>query len=541
MLFRLKHLLPLLVILPFSFIVLINSVNFPNGDDFDSLLDFTNRFFQTESKLDQFTLLFERHTQHFRTIDRALAIFSAYFLGGINFNLFFLAGIAGLMLLFSLLTSFNKNKSALFSFTLALLLFQPNYAEVTQWANTCIQGIWVYIFALVAFKLANTKSFLTLVNSCLAILVQGNGMLTIPIILMLKAARLKFDRKFILYLISLLAIFILFRFNQVFTTSGETNNHLLSKILFCLEMLGSSIGYLSPEISLYSGISIALIATCFLITVKEAEEPLVSFLSFLIASCFATAEFRYFHDPNSAFTTSRYTLVSILSVITILCLVHNRSSSHNLYSRLKYVLFLLAFTFNIKNYFYFYDQYTLRQEQLTDSQIRWQLFHTGLLYEPNLRATQILEQTSPTIFNPPPVSLDQVYSKQAEIQLRLDQPKSKIVLSIEHALCNEKHILIDGWAVLKGKNSASNKILLAVNEEYLFESKVRIRPDVNILVSKKAYPKTYQESGFFILINRQELPSSINSLTIFFQGEGNTWSQKSIDPKKLCLTSQASG
>lgn len=537
MLFRLKHLFPLLIILPFSFIVLTNSVNFPNGDDFDSLLDFTNRFFQTESKLDQFILLFERHTQHFRTFDRLLAISTASFFGGIDYNLFFIAGISGLIILFYLLTSLTSDKSVTFLLSCALLLFQPSYAEVTQWANNCIQVIWVYIFALLAFILADRRIILTLINSCSAILVQGNGMLTIPLILTIKVRQLKFDLKFLTYCFSFLGIFILLNFDQVLTTNSESHLNILPKIKYTLEMLGSSLGYLNRDISLYSGTIIAIISGYFFFSIKESEETLITFLGFLIASCLATAQFRYIQDPSSAYTTSRYTLVSILSIITILLIIHNRYSIHKSYYKFEYLLLFLALSFNVKNYIYFQDQYTLRKEQISDSQIRWQLFHTGLLYEPNLRATQILEQTSPSIYNPPPISLDQFYSKQTEMQLRLDQPKSKIVLSIEHALCNEKHILIDGWAVLKGKSSASNKILLAVNEEYLFESKVRIRPDVNILVSKKAYPKTYQESGFFVLINRQDLPSSINSLTIFFQGEGNTWSKRSIDPKRICLTS----
>lgn len=532
----LSRLLLCSIILCFSIFVLKSAVNFPNADDFDSILDFVNRFFQTPSALDRFYLLFERHTQHFRTIDRLIGIAQYLFMGEVNFYFYTILGLVGLVLLFYLFTTLIESGSKVLSLSIALLMFQPCYVEVTQWANNCIQVIWVNIFVLLAFKLARSNFALTLFNSCIALLIQANGIVTLPIILLIRARLRSLDRKFLFYLVSFFIILVVFNFQSLLSNSSNQKGlNLLPKALYTLEMLGSSIGYLDRTASLADGILFFTVFLYFLISIKKTEEPLVSFLSFLIFSCLATAQFRYTLDHKSAYTTSRYTFVSILALINILCLIHNRFSSSKIYRKFTYIIFSGALLFNFWSYCLYSDQYTLRQEQISDSMLRWQLFKKGLMYSPDLRAIQILESSEKMhTFVPKEINPELYVSKESTLDQTTESPKVHVMWSIDHALCNEQYILIDGWAVLKKYTSENQQVIVSINEENSYLSQVRTRPDVNILNNKRAYPKLYSKSGFFVLLDRQEFKSDLKSISLFYLNDKGDWSRKNIDPKVIC-------
>ena len=534
--------LTLTVGLFFSYTVLSHAINFPNADDFDSFLDFLNRFYSSTSQYDSLALLFERHTQHFRTIDRATALIAKVIFGQMNFILFNLIGLIGIFLTYHLLvsqsqvsTKYNKQIGLI----AALLVFQPIYLEATQWANTCIQFIWINVFAILALRYSRSNIIISILFCLLSLLVQGNGILVFPIIIAMRLANKEFNKQSMYFILAFLISLVAFRFDQVLSSNTSQTPDLLvfQKILYGFKMLGSSLGYYNENAALYSGLFLTCSALFFWLTAKKSDDILIYFLIFLILSCLATAQFRMALDPESSYRTSRYTLVSILAVVSFILLASNRLKQKNYFSYLINSLLALSLLFNISEYFHGFDQYNLRYELLEDSNLRWSLFKKGLAYSPSLRAEQILNQSeSLGVFNPKSPDINKFLSHAPKNPPIFSGDKSKITWGIDHRFCNNDYFLIDGWAALKNTNSKTQNIYLEAGQNKFFLSQKRSRPDVSILLTKKRYSSKYNTSGFLILVKREELSPQDNKLTLFFTSESGPWGTRTIDLSKICAS-----
>lgn len=556
---NIARLLPLVPFSIFSFYVLSNFQNFPNGDDFDSFLDFLNRFVTSESWFQSLALLFERHSQHFRTPDRLTALLLYALTGSMNFYFFSFLGLAGLVLTFYLIIYYKRDSSLAITPLLAsLLFFQPSYVEATQWANTCIQFIWINVFVLMSFISYRKRPLLTLLFSVLAILTQGNGICVLPSIILMMVYRREFNKTLFFYVFTCIATLVLFNVRSLEATANKLD--LVSEMYFAFEMLGSSLWFYKQPYALVTGGILSLISALFFIksganicrknqnTGKGhshsentlEKDYLVLFLVFLVASCFATAHFRIHLDPKSSYTTSRYTLLSVLSIITILRLSADYFSIKSAFKNIKlvtvflYAVFLVApaMLFNLHSYKIFKDQYYLRRDIIQDSMTRWHIFKQGLLYSPELRAKQILEQSIQLgIFHPetPNSIISEPYTHTIS---KSDDKKIQAIWSIEHSLCNEEFLLIDGWVVEKKSNAEFQDIILTYGEQS-FHGKSRFRPDVNLLLAKSPLKVTSRESGFFFLVPRHEMKEeSVVTITVFNQND--RWSQRNIALDVIC-------
>ncbi len=521
-------LLPFIPVFIFSFYVLSNFQNFPNADDFDSLLDFLNRFVLGESTYDSLALLFERHTQHFRTPDRIFALFTYLLTGGLNFYFFSFLGLSGLCITFFLLARSTKKPSyPLLPLVLALIFFQPTYVEATQWANNCVQFIWINVFALLSFIYFRKNPFLTLLFSVCAILTQGNGICILPSIILFLIYKREFNKTLFFYLVSLVVILLAFNFSSL-TSSGNKLN-ITSEFIYALEMLGSSIGYYSKQVSFITGSIIAILSAFLVLKVKREEEYLILFLLFLCGSCLATAHFRLSLDPKSSYTTSRYTLMSVLAIVSILKLSEKFFVKKPFLSTF---LLIPAFLFSVQSYKLLTDQYYLRKELIQDSMIRWHLFKKGLLYKPELRAEQILEHSIQLkTFTPkePEVSTSEV----SQVLIPEESADSiQGIWSIEHKLCSDDYLLIDGWVTSKHSNAEFQNMYLEY-AKIRYKGEQRHRPDVNLLLAKSPHKVRSRKSGFFFLIPRNGDTNHDFAKIVVVNNTGN-WSQRKIPLEEIC-------
>ena len=545
--------------------VLRYAVDFPNADDFDSLLDFLNRFYQSDVTFDRFALLLERHTQHFRTLDRLLALLGTLIIGHFSVLAFIISGIIGLLFLYALLilpqstqshdrqhVPEKKTVSALFALSIALLFFQPSYVEVTQWANNSIQVIWINVWALLALRCARNSFWKTILYSTLALLTQGNGLLVLPVVsgfLVIEgaAARTLSYRYFLAFVTGL----ALFRYDKVFAQDGSHPGlHLIAKLRYAIEMLGSAFAFNSAQLAFCIGLLILFGLSFVLLSGHIRKDPLAGFSVFLVLSCLSTAHFRYDLDPQSSFTTGRYTLVSVLAFICLASLLRQRVGERFNIARYDMAAMAVGIVFFVLSYWASYDAYFLRYQLLNDSRLRWHLFSDGLAYPVPLRAKQILSASEylgvftdtrrPHVSDYMATSLPSgtlaLNPEQADQSSQEHISKQQSVWSIEHMFCSSELLLVDGWTAFPELATNTVEVYLQVADGRLLEAKLRVRPDVTLHLTENMFSRRFHDTGFFLLVDRSDLLEiSSHELTLISRDmTSGAVSTKVVDLKSVC-------
>jgi len=188
-----------LIALPIAivyFILLTHIVNIPMADDYDALLNFSIHLRNAPKLSDKLHyFLSSQHGEYKLFLVHALLWLELHLLGHIDLKLLSVIGNSFILLLgillWQMLLPRHQGLATRMAFFVPVswLLFQLQYAQTLNFATAGIQNLAVLVFSLAAIYFlhcANRRAFLAAV-ACLvlAISASGNGLLLVPIGLMI--------------------------------------------------------------------------------------------------------------------------------------------------------------------------------------------------------------------------------------------------------------------------------------------------------------------------------------------------------------------
>ena len=173
-------------------ILLRKAINVPLLDDYEALLDFLNQIAELKSASARVSHFLATQFNEYKLLfGHAVAWLQLAFLGHIDFQVLCAIGIGFVLLLAILLwTMFlpdNENLARRMAFFIpvSFLLFQLGYSATLNWAMPSLQNLPVLVFSLGTIYLlvrGSRQAFCVgLIGLILAVGVSGNGLLVIPI------------------------------------------------------------------------------------------------------------------------------------------------------------------------------------------------------------------------------------------------------------------------------------------------------------------------------------------------------------------------
>lgn len=172
------------LILFFFSLIISNSVNIPNGDDFYCLLLFTQRFQDNPSLIDRLKLLFEQWVEHRIVYSRFTALLSYWLTSHVNFVTIIIIGnltLVGFTILFWKVIK-KTGASLFYLIPVVLTLFSPVTYEANLWAGASTVYMPVAFLGLLTIYLLvyplddNWGLILPIFTALLATYSFGNGM-----------------------------------------------------------------------------------------------------------------------------------------------------------------------------------------------------------------------------------------------------------------------------------------------------------------------------------------------------------------------------
>lgn len=482
-------------------LILINahSVNFPNADDFHTILLPLNKIVNSQTWNAALAAIFEPHTQHYQVLLRAAAYLSMLLQGAINFRMLIFLGS-----LWMLPWIFKERRDPTRLLIFSFILCQPLYSEPTLWATNAIPYLWVNSFALLAFS---SSAVLSSCFSIMAVLSWGNGIF-VPLTIICS----KF-RKSANWLGQLPAFglgLLLHLRNPATAGAHSTDIYAICKYFF--ELLGSAVGYYQQNIALAGGMLIALITLVILLKRYKANrelEPDSMTIIFLLLSLLSCAWFRS-DNPDSSFTTSRYTLQSALLIYLIVGALITAN-------RMKIALLILSAFFMLNSYFRYFGYYQLRQNVVEAAALRWQLFRTDAFCAGCAEYDRILAEAEQLgVFSPAP-RIFNIAQVQTAVSSALP---AQLENQNEYLLSNQQHIFASGYAFRRHIDNWSAKyfLLLKNGEQRLaYPCEIRQRLDVRLHLGQIS-DLTY--SGYQCLLSNPWPQGEFDMFLIASDGEG---------------------
>ncbi len=502
------------------------SVNFPNADDYTAILlpliEYTK-----SSSLSPF---FEPHTQHYQILLRLTAWLTTLVYGAVNFKLLIFLGSLFIVPLIFLLDRSEKTASPWRRCMISALLCQPVYVEATQWGTNAIPYLWVNVFALAAFILAEKQSAASFSVAVLAALFSalswGNGLLVLLCLFLLPESwsRLR---------LTVLSVITAAAFYLYFSNPALSSNHnLLSKLpallLYQLQTIGSAFGFLSYSFSLAVGILLMLCWIVFILRdyklggVSQLLTPLFLFELYLLGSAMLCAIFRLSEGGDSAYSTGRYTLVSILFCICIFLRLEK-------FAELRMALRVTALGWLVFAYATYYNGYILRQQLLTDSLLRWSCFRSGLAgmgWENTLDIHSQAESLG--LINIPGTMVCDANFKEPSAAAADGGVSTDAVIELEYFLQKNKLLHLAGYAFRPEDSRWSGKYELILKSDlnrFHVPLELRIRPDVSAHICRLSVNRSFKtveldRTGFSGFITLEEIPPGVYDLFIGIENGG---------------------
>lgn len=518
-------------------LVNIHSFNFPNADDFDVYLDFLNKFSASDGFFVRAGHLFKIHSQHYQVLDRTVALAAVQLQGHLDFRLLIGVASVSLVLIYLLLIHPLRREISTNPWLLlpiGLLLYQPQYAEATQWATTSWQFMWANVFALAAFAFsfhpAPLKRSAALAAAILGILTQGNGVFIALAVSVVSLLRRKYREAAVWGSLAFVVFGILHvgSAQKLLPRTGRLT-WALDVIDYTISFLGSSLAFNHHWAAFTIGL--VLLGWFAVLTYKSfftSQPALYASILFFILSAAANAFSRIHWGIELSYSTSRYKLVSVLCVIV---------ASLAGYSLLRHVThrkvfiglsILLGVIFSACSYHLYFNQYIVRSQLLRDSALRWQLSGDGLPYHKPARARRIFNRSLENgMFIAPRVD-ETGYVSRKTGWITVTGEKG-LVVSIEHVIATDRYLIIDGWALKPGTSNRESRTYVRLSgedEDCVFTALTRVRTDVGVLFRRKGYDGFMDHAGFFALIDKTDLRGAVYDISIIVSNNGETFLKK---------------
>ncbi|EKT87489.1 membrane protein [Leptospira santarosai serovar Shermani str. LT 821] len=309
------------------------SVNFPLGDDYDAILDFLNRWQQSDSKI---SLLFGQHNEHRIVFVRIISLLYFQLFHTINFIHLILIGNAFVFLSWIVLYFSVEDKRKWILLTpILFLLFSFSNWKAQTWAMASLSNYPALFFGFLSLYLLTKENYANfafgVVCAVFAVFSQGNGIFVflsgIPLLW-------KNKPKLISWIgfgaVACLLYFFVFPYSKpahsqfAFFTFDKL--FFLSRIYYGLALLS---GVFNSKLVLILG-TIPLLAIVYLYkNYRKFSELHISMISFLLLSFASLAVARGGFGIDQVFS-SRYQINALLlySLIYVCLLPYVRIKKH---------------------------------------------------------------------------------------------------------------------------------------------------------------------------------------------------------------------
>jgi hypothetical protein len=357
----------------FILVLFFRSYHFPNADDFPQLINFILQWNLRETWSSQLELLFYDIAAHPHLTTKAFVLLSYALLGELNLRLMMvLGGLALPLLLYFLVKIYPIDFRCSVALISALLLFQPQYSEAIFWASASMTFIWVFTFAIVAiWAIENNRSYSAFFAIICASATMANGLI-LPFVCF-SFALLKKRYRLSLILLGWGVIGItLYLFARQGVVS-EVSLDFIGTMRYAVQLTGCAIGYADSSLSFYSGLVILTFLIGFSIKLLfDRQLAILSFTLFVVLSIFLTSIGRIGFAPESAYTTSRYAFLSVLTIILVLNSALKYCCSSRLFGVSNLIIFL-AFLFNFHHNIYYWPQAVVRYNLMARNRLLYEV------------------------------------------------------------------------------------------------------------------------------------------------------------------------
>lgn len=382
--------------------VFLFTVNIPYWDDYDSILNFTNNF-QDSNLKNKILLIFSQHNEHRIVFNRAVTLVSYYLTGKINFKLLVFIGNMSLIGLTILLlkSSVFLQKKVLYFIPAIFLIFQPQYWGGIYFATPSLSNLSVIFFvfaSLYLLKKESVKYFIfSLLLALLATFTNGNGIIVFFSALPVLIYQRKHKR--IILWISTGMVCALFYFYGYIKPAYHPSIidsvfvHPLHTLIYLFHFVGLS--FLNTGVNYGKSVYLIPLVTgifftsyfIYLIRIKfyKKNAVIISFILFLFLTSFAVSLCRSAFD----LFPSRYRIISVLiSALFYLSLLE--ILPENKIKRFFPILLTFSILFNLISYYQNYNYFALQKEYLSEGLALWKEGKPSLSYPDANRANSII-------------------------------------------------------------------------------------------------------------------------------------------------------
>ena len=312
-------------------ILFTHIVNIPIADDYDAILNFSLHLRNAPTFSEKlYYLLSSQHNEYKLFFEHALFWLQLELFGHIDLTLLCVIGDSFIVLLGIVLWKMflpqhqDRATRVAFFIPVSWLLFQLQYAQTLNFAMAALQNLPVLVFSLGAICLLHRATLRSFVSAlaCLVLAVSssGNGLLVIPIGLIILILNRSFRRAFIWATMSALCIAAYWYgySSRLWVSPSDTAGPLMAQFLrpvYIITFVGSAGGYPIKAGSFFAGI---LICAFYFYLAKEGyfrRNPAIGYsVLFLLLSGVLVAGFRSNFGISSSIA-SRYTIYSTLLLI----------------------------------------------------------------------------------------------------------------------------------------------------------------------------------------------------------------------------------
>jgi hypothetical protein len=519
---QIQFFFPLLLALAFLFLyfsfISHFAVDMPNSDDFDMYLVFLQHYLESGSSTQKLALLFQPHGEHLIFTTRLTGVLLYKLMGVVNFRTVIILGNLAIplciILIYCLRSSLTSARILALA-TIAIALLQPQYIQAALWAAAAIEHLWVMVFVLAVFVLAErfegtspVQYFFLMIFLAAAAFTQGNGIFAVGLVtLLLLYKRLwwwaippgLFSLALLLHYLKHLPL-------------GNSNHHLsfFDLVLYVCGFLGAPLGASFAHAAIWG----ALLLCLFLFLAPSSlskHQGLVSLGIFVVLTAVANALARGQFGVEYAYTQSRYVYPALFFISATYLLLLQKIPARNTSRNTITVTLLVAIAAGW-NYSRYWTQAELRRNVLLESAARWQIARTGVEYPDQVRGDELYSSAlSQGLVNSTP----QAFPVELSIPLQSELPKSPLQElrgSLEWTVVGNRYVLISGY-VLSPTTASAPTLEVALRSSTKFfkmPAHLRPRPDADEnhrLSGKKAL-------GFLIISEKNLLPPGDYAISV---------------------------
>jgi hypothetical protein len=506
-----SYLLVATPVILFFYFFAINIVDVPINDDF-ALLDFINKYLESNNFSEKIKLLFAQHNEHRIFYDRMFTLLSYKLIGTVNFT--FLATIGNLSLIVICLIFYkifnNLKRNVIYFVPVTVLLFSLSSWENITFPMATLSNFSVLLFIIssIFFLTKNeitkkTELALAFLLFVLAVFTQGAGVFLIPISSFIFLIKKEYKTGFIYLLFQILILLIYFYDYENYGNNKSILDLLLTEklalIKFMFAFLGSSLSYFlvftnnSEQSIIFTTIAGFLFSFFFLfITYKKYYKQnlfIYCLMALIVLSAIAVSFSRIGNGIETA-VASRYRINSLLFLIAIYFWVIDTIRLKN--DRILLYPILVA---SISFFFFI----SLKHTEYLDIRKR-QTVYGVLSYDSgdisNLngdkqflnfyRETFNKSKELKTYFLPSNEVYEKYFpfSKKAIIGNSTSSSQRFLNVSVDNVKELKDSFLIEGWAFPEGLDTRNQTIFIGLNEEktnetVYFSTNIVLRHDLS--------------------------------------------------------------